>query len=169
MPGLGNSGPHHWQTFFETTGSRFIRVNQSNWEEPICVDWIEKLDRTLKDFDLSKVILVGHSLGCVTIAHWALKYRQTVKAAFLVAPSDVEVNSDKFPGHGFSPIPNEPLNFKSIVVASENDPWISPDRARFFAKNWGSEFVNIGNAGHINADSGYGEWLQGLEMLKTLE
>ena len=58
------------------------------------------------------------------------------------------------------------FNFKSIVVTSSNDEWVTLERAEFFAENWGSEFINIGNAGHINAASGFGEWPKGLEILK---
>ena len=54
------------------------------------------------------------------------------------------------------------------MVASSNDPWVSPERAKYFANNWGSEFINIGNAGHINAASGYGRWEKGLEILMRL-
>jgi predicted alpha/beta hydrolase family esterase len=40
------------------------------------------------------------------------------------------------------------------------------ERARQFAEVWGSEFVNIGAAGHINTASGYGEWPEGLALLQ---
>jgi uncharacterized protein len=115
------------------------------------------------------VVLIGHSLGCVTIAHWANKTNHTIKGALLVAPSDIENPVYTFPAKGFTPIPLQKLQFKSIVVASSDDPWVSIERAQYFAKCWGSEFVNVGNAGHINADSGYGKWPQGLEILKQLE
>ncbi|MFC3561273.1 RBBP9/YdeN family alpha/beta hydrolase [Pedobacter jamesrossensis] len=60
------------------------------------------------------------------------------------------------------------INFKRIVVASINDEWISKERDEFFAKNWGSELISIGEAGHINAASGFGEWKEGLEILKSI-
>ena len=54
------------------------------------------------------------------------------------------------------------------MVASSNDVWVSLDRARYFANNWNSEFITIGEAGHINVSSGFGEWKEGLEILKKL-
>ena len=42
-------------------------------------------------------------------------------------------------------------------------------RDRYFAEKWGSELINIGNAEHINADSGFGEWKECLEILKEIE
>ena len=48
------------------------------------------------------------------------------------------------------------------------DPWVSLERAKYFATNWGSEFINIGKAGHVNVASGHREWNQGLDILKQL-
>lgn len=168
VPGLGNSGPEHWQTFFETSGDNFKRIIQKEWDAPVCGDWVETIDKTINDHDPSIVVLIAHSLGCSTIAHWSIQYKKKIKGALLVAPSDVEAQQYDFPAKGFSPIPKEKINFKTIVVASEDDPWVSLDRAKYFAGNWGSEFINIGKAGHINAASGHYKWKEGLNILKRL-
>jgi len=65
-------------------------------------------------------------------------------------------------------MPIRELAFKSITVVSSNDKWVSPERAEFFAKSWNSQLINIGPHGHINADTGFGEWPQGEELLKQL-
>lgn len=168
VPGLGNSGPEHWQTFFEKSGSNFQRINQREWDAPTCEDWISTIDKALSGYDLSTVVLIGHSLGCSTIAHWAVKYQRQIKGALLVAPSDLESPQYTFPSTGFAPIPLRKINFRTIVVASADDVWVSLDRASFFAEQWGSEFINIGNAGHINVAGGYTNWEEGLEILKRL-
>ncbi len=168
VPGLGNSGPEHWQTFFETSGDNFKRIIQKEWDAPICGDWIVAIDKAINDYDPASVILIAHSLGCVTIAHWANQYKKKIKGALLVAPSDVEAQKYNFPATGFAPTPTEKINFKTIVVASEDDPWVSLQRAKQFAANWGSEFINIGKAGHINAASGHYDWKEGLDILYRL-
>lgn len=168
IPGLGNSGPEHWQTFFEQSGDNFKRIQQKDWDSPKCEDWIETIEKELNGYDLSEVVLIGHSLGCSTIAHWAAKHGKQIKGALLVAPSDLEAPQYTFPATGFAPIPLKKLNFKTIVVASADDIWVSLERAEFFAESWGSEFINIGNAGHINAASGHTNWTEGLELLKKL-
>ena len=168
VPGLGNSGPEHWQTFFENSANNFKRINQQEWDAPVCSDWLATIDKTITDYDPATVVLIGHSLGCTTIAHWATQYKKKIKGALLVAPSDVEAQQYSFPAKGFAPTPKEKINFKTIVVASEDDPWVSLARAKYFAINWGSEFINIGKAGHINVASGHTEWRQGLEILKQL-
>ena len=170
LPGLGNSGPLHWQTLWQNAHSDFIRVEQANWETPEKEEWIDTIDQELIKHPLSQVVLVGHSLACTTIAYWAKKYNRKIKGALMVAPSDTETELYKtFQTTGFTPVPLEPLPFKSIVVASEDDIYVSLERATLFAKAWGSEFINIGKAGHINSASGLGEWKQGLKLLNSIK
>jgi uncharacterized protein len=168
VPGLGNSGPEHWQTYFENSADNFYRIEQQEWEAPSCDEWVKTIDQKVLEFDISTVVLIGHSLGCTTIAHWAVKCNRTIKGALLVAPSDLEAPQYTFPTTGFVPIPLDRINFKTIVVASADDIWVSLERAKFFADNWKSEFINIGNAGHINTASGYTNWIEGMTILKTL-
>ncbi|PXV62855.1 hypothetical protein CLV62_11771 [Dysgonomonas alginatilytica] len=168
IPGLGNSGPEHWQTFFEKSGDNFIRINQQDWDAPNCHEWIKNIDETVSNYDPSTVILIGHSLGCITIAHWAKQFGKKIKGALLVAPSDIESPLYTFTSSGFTPICLEKINFDTIIVSSTNDPWVSTKRAELFAESWGSKLISIGDAGHINAESGYGEWQEGLEILKKL-
>lgn len=168
VPGLGNSGPQHWQTYFERSGSNFQRIEQQEWDAPNCKDWLANIDAAVAPYDPQTVILIGHSLGCATIAHWANRSKKIIKGALLVAPSDIENPVYTFPSVGFTPMPDKMINFKTIVVASEDDIWGTLERQSFFARNWGSELINIGSAGHINTTSGYGEWAEGLEILKKL-
>lgn len=167
VPGLGNSGPEHWQTYFEKSGSNFQRINQKEWDAPKCEDWIATIDKAISNYDPSTIVLIAHSLGCATVAHWATNYNRQIKGALLVAPSDLEAQHYTFPATGFAPIPLKKLIFKTIVIASEDDVWVTFERAKFFANHWGSEFINIGKAGHINVASGYTNWEEGLEILRS--
>ncbi|MER0440128.1 alpha/beta fold hydrolase [Emticicia sp. W12TSBA100-4] len=169
IPGLGNSDENHWQTHFENSGENFIRINQKSWDEPDCEDWIQNIEKAVSDYEPSNVVLIAHSMGCTAVAQWAKRFPKTIKGALLVAPSDIENPVYTFPMTGFTPIPLEKLPFKSIVVASSNDIWVSEERAKFFADAWGSEYLNIGEAGHINVAGGYGEWPAGLELLKSFD
>ena len=60
----------------------------------------------------------------------------------------------------------EPFAFRSLVVASRNDSFGSLAHARDCATAWGSELVDIGQAGHINAESGHGEWHEGYALFQ---
>jgi predicted alpha/beta hydrolase family esterase len=171
IPGLWNSGPEHWQTLWEAADFTFRRVQQADWETPRCEDWVENLDAAIAAVIAagSDVILVAHSLGCATVAHWSRASRRPVRGAFLVAPSDVEAPIYPPGTSGFSPMPLEPLRFPSLVVNSPDDPWISSERARQFAAAWGSRFVEIAPAGHINSASGLGDWPEGRSLLAELQ
>ena len=169
VPGLGSSGPDHWQTYFEHALPDCTRIEQREWDVPDRAEWVARLEAALAGEDLSQVVLVAHSLGCATVAHWASKYGHRIKGALLVAPSDVETaHYAAFPTTGFAPMPMARLPFPSKVVCSQNDEWATPARTRQFAEAWGSELVDIGAAGHINAVSGYGAWPAGLALLEEL-
>jgi predicted alpha/beta hydrolase family esterase len=101
IPGLGNSGPDHWQTHLEKSGDHFIRINQLDWEKPASKDWVETIEQALVGYDLADVILIGHSLGCTAIANWAKKYQKKIKGALLVAPSDLDAPRYTFDTVGF--------------------------------------------------------------------
>lgn len=168
VPGLGSSGPQHWQTLWEQQHPEFVRVEQHNWEMPDCRDWVANLDEAVMQHDPAQVVLVAHSLACIAVAFWAKQYKRPIKAALLVAPADSEAADFPEGTTGFTPIRLETLPFRSLVVASTTDPYITDARARQLAQAWGSGFVSIGPAGHINTEAGFGEWEEGLELLKRL-
>jgi len=168
VPGRYDSGPKHWQNCWERDDPKHVRhVRQREWEKPNAKDWIAELDRAVVAAG-PDVVLVGHSLGCCTIALWARKHKRAVRGALLVAPSDTGRKSYPKGARGFKPMPLRPLPFPSIVVASSNDPYVSQARAKRFAKAWGSRYVCIGDAGHINSESGYGAWPGGMQLLRSL-
>jgi len=169
VPGLAGSGPQHWQTIWEVQQpDLFSRIEQDNWDWPNREDWVERMQQQISTLT-SPAILVAHSLGCITVAHWAAKYASPwIEGALLVAPADAELSKRLNFVEGFIPIPFSPLPFKSIVVASTNDIYASIKRSQFFADAWGSEFINLGKKGHINAVSKLGDWPEGKNILKQL-
>ncbi len=168
LPGLGNSGEQHWQSIWEKEHN-FTRIQQNDWETPVCTDWIANINKAVDQHNPANVILVGHSLACTAIAYWAQQYPTKIKGALLVALSDTEADSFPISPTGFAPMPLNKLPFPSIAVASTNDFYVTPQRAEQFAADWGSDLINIGEAGHINTDAGFGRWDEGLEILKRLD
>ena len=168
IPGWNGSGSSHWQSLWERQMPNVIRVEQANWDHPRKTEWMATLLAAIDAHPGS--ILVAHSLGSVLVAQMAEDHPDVdVSAAMLVAPPD----ADNFariedPLRDFSPMPKRHIPFPTIVVASEDDPYISSTRARFFATRWGSDFVDVGRKGHINADSGLGDWPEGQAILKRL-
>ncbi len=172
LPGLGNSGPEHWQSYWERNHPSFKRIAQAEWEAPDCHDWVFNLDHAIEASN-DELVLVGHSSSCALIGHWASYAKNTpqiekIKGALLVAPSDAEADSYPLGAKNFRPMPLQTLPFPSIVVASTDDVYVTMERAQFFAQAWGSRLVNLGAAGHINSASGLGDWPHGLQLLQEL-
>lgn len=166
-PGFGNSGEGHWQSLWEVSNPSFKRVQQRDWENPVCEEWVDALEKAIEEAG-SEVIIVAHSLACLVVAHWASKKHHSIKGALLVAPP--QASGDAFPKSalGFENTPLLPFDFPSIVVASTNDEYVSIEYARHLAQAWGSEFVNIGDRGHINTQSALGFWDEGFALLEKL-
>ena len=167
IPGLYNSGPEHWQSYFERELKGCVRIEQSEWNAPVCDEWIGIIDRAVQEHG-DRVVLAAHSLGCATVAHWAMRYKREIAGALLVGPSDVEAPTYPFGTTGFKPMALQRLPFPSIVVASRNDQFVTFERAQYFASCWGSELEDAGDAGHLNTDAGYGPWPRGKELLQRL-
>ena len=167
VPGLGGSGPHHWQTYLERSFPGTSRVHQDNWERPDRAAWTERLTAAIAASP--GAVLVAHSLGCAVVAHAAAAQEDLpVAAALLVAPADLDREHASACLWGFTPMPCMPLRFRSIVVASSDDPYVTLARARACADGWGAEFVVAGALGHINVDAGLGPWPDGERLLRRL-
>ena len=167
VPGLYNSSPQHWQRIWAAHQPTFRVIEQQDWNTPSCDDWTATVDAAVRE-ESRPVVLVGHSMGCMTIIQWALRYPRPLAGALLVAPSDTEADSFPIGTRGFAPIPLERLPFPSIVIASSNDKFVSLARAQHFATSWGSSFVNLGPQGHITAADGFGAWPEGSTYLEQL-
>ncbi|TGE23325.1 RBBP9/YdeN family alpha/beta hydrolase [Hymenobacter metallicola] len=167
VPGLGSSGPLHWQSLWEQHYG-YSRVEQQEWEAPVCADWVQGLEQAVQAA-AGPVVLVAHSLACSTIAYWARQHSTgPVRAALLVAPADTEQADFPAQAVGFAPMPLHQLPFPSIVVASSTDEYVPLARAAHFARAWGSRFVEAGALGHINSASALGLWPQGHVLLQEL-
>ncbi|MEQ1713333.1 MAG: alpha/beta hydrolase [Hyphomicrobium sp.] len=181
IPGWSSSGPDHWQSRWERSLTTARRVEQDDWFKPSRDKWVASIAAAVVNAARPPV-LVAHSLGCAAVVHVAHKLpRGLVAGAFLVAPADVDLAAswpvtagyvfDRDHG-GFAPLPRAALPFPSALVASQDDPYCSFERARELAYDWGAALVDGGQSGHINVSSGHGPWPEGLlrfgSFLKSL-
>jgi uncharacterized protein len=168
LPGWLDSAPTHWQSRWEALHGD-TRVQQSDWLWPKRGDWMARLEEVLLE-DERPALLAAHSLGCQLVAAWAAHSRHAtrVKGALLVAPPDIE-REDMPPNLlPWRPIVRRRLPFASIVVASSDDPYCTPERSAHMAQDWGAERVDIGARGHINGESRLGDWAAGRALLDNL-
>ena len=167
LAGIGNSGPDHWQSLWQTANASAVKLEHSEWDTPDRFVWVRELEEALAQV-ASPVVLVAHSLACLLVAHWALASRRTVTGALLVSVPDPAGPSFPAEAKNFGPVPLQRLPFQSIVVSSDNDPYGTSQYMLACANAWGSRFCSVGSLGHINASSGLGAWAQGQVWLHEL-
>jgi predicted alpha/beta hydrolase family esterase len=168
VPGLRDHVDAHWQTLLATDlalrGRKLRTVPPMGRADLDCATKVAAIEREAQAID-GPVILVAHSGGCVMVAHWARQTKRAVHGALLAAPPDFErpmpagyPTIDELRANGWLPVPREPLPFPSIVAASRNDPLGEYERVADLARGWGSRLVDLGEVGHLNPASGFGEW-----------
>lgn len=165
-PGLHNSGPDHWQSRWQRLFPAFERVEQDDWEVPELARWSARVDQLrhagAEHGDPRPIIIVAHSFGSLATVHSVARDPAGVAGVLLVAPAD----PDKF--DVTDQLPRQALPVPSIMIGSTNDPWVAAPRAALWAERWHSQFIDGGPLGHINAESGLGDWPEGLEILYFL-
>ncbi len=168
LPGWQGSGPAHWQSRWEAAHG-YTRVEQHDWLHPLRGDWITRLESVVRETP-GPLVLAAHSLGCLLVTAWAAISPSTdrVIGALLVTPGDTE--HGELPGalHSWRVIARQRLPFRSTLVASQNDPYCTFDRARELARDWGSTLVDAGPVGHLMPASGVADWPQGQALLQAL-
>ncbi|MFM8899664.1 MAG: RBBP9/YdeN family alpha/beta hydrolase [Burkholderiales bacterium] len=161
LPGWLNSDAAHWQSRWEVLHG-YTRVEQDDWTWPRRGDWMARLDEVIQQQE-APVVLVAHSLGCQLVAAWAAHSQHTdrVLAAWLVAPPDTEREATPPNLFNWRPMVRSKLPFPSRALVSSDDPYCALDRAEGLARDWGSEMELLGPCGHINGESGLGDWDDG--------
>lgn len=171
VPGLNNSNPQHWQSLWEAQRDDCHRVDLGGWDDPHRNTWINKLNLAIHQAG-RPVVLVAHSLGCLAVAWWAEyeqpSYANPVVGALLVAPPDVDRTGADPRLARFGACPRNPLPFPAFLAASQDDHYCKLKTSRMLARDWGARFAFAGAIGHINADSGIGDWDFGKVLLEQL-
>lgn len=168
IPGIYNSGPTHWQSLWQTRHAGVARVEQADWDHPDCDTWVRTLDDAIAASP-QPPILVAHSLGCLVAVHWAARHHRPVQALLLVAVPDPGGPNFPADAKGFAPLPAvlpaQPDLPRRVMMSSTSDPYSTPGFSAQCASAWNAEHVVLGERGHLNADSGLGDWPQGWELV----
>lgn len=174
VPGYHGSGPGHWQSWLEGELPEARRIAGIDWDTPLLARWAGEVRREI-DAAAGAVWLVAHSFGCLASAVAAADRPQRVAGLLLVAPADPErfellgVREDPQRSAGVGCfLPQSAFSCPSILVASRSDPWLQRETARAWAERWGSRLIDIGDAGHVNVESGHGPWPLALSLLQQL-
>lgn len=178
VPGLRDAVPLHWQTLLEARlrGSRrpVVSVPPMGRADLVCARRVAAIERVAQSAD-GPIVIVAHSGGVAMVVHWAMQTCRPVHGALLVTPPDLERPMPQgYPGvqalrkGGWLPLPHFRLPFHSIVAGSRNDPLASFGRVARMAQSWGSLLVDLGEVGHLNPASGYGDWPMADQLIERL-
>lgn len=164
IPGLDGSPAPHWQHWWQATDPTAKIVEQISWSTPTPEAWVTEIaGATMIHPD---TVLVGHSLGAIAIVRLLASWPQVrIASALLVAPAEPQISPRTA---AFGRIPERPLRVPVVVAASTNDPWMPQARARQLARAWRGDFVDMGEAGHINVEAGFGPWPEGKALRHLL-
>jgi hypothetical protein len=174
VPGLRDHVDQHWQTLLASRLECVRTVPPMGRTDLDCAARVRAIDEQVSAID-GPVIIVAHSGGVVMVAHWAQQTRHTIAGALLATPPDFETPMPEgYPtlaaleSGGWLPVPRGALPFPSIVAASRNDPLAAFERVVQLAGNWRSRIVDLGEVGHLNPASGFGEWPRALSLIDEL-
>ncbi|OXI31431.1 hypothetical protein CFB89_18450 [Burkholderia sp. AU16741] len=165
VPGIGNSGPDHWQSHWEAAFPAAARIAPASWDAPDLADWMAALDEAVANAGAAPLV-VCHSLGCLLFAHWHAVSSRAVRGAFLVAMPDPA--GPRFPvaAAAFANLPNGGLGRVPVLaIASADDPYDPSGRALEWATEHGAAPLLLGARGHLNAASGLAGWAEGRALL----
>jgi len=164
----------HWQTHLAAAVPGTATVEPLRENKLSCAARVRALDDALAAIN-GPVILVAHSAGVMTVAHWARQHRRAIHGALLATPADLETplpegypTLDQLSANGWLPVPREPLPFPALVAASRNDPLARFVRVAAMAQDWHARCVDLGEVGHLNPASGYGAWPMAQDLIEEL-
>ena len=167
VAGHEGSGEAHWQQRLIAKLSAAKLVEQDDWLYGSLPKAVARLVEAVAQAT-KPVVFVAHSAGCVLVAHAVPELRaagllEKIRGAYLVsAPAEGPLGACRGIDPLFNVIPMTHLPFKTLLVASSNDPFATPAEQAALAEAWGAELVDAGAQGHINTASGHGPWPEGL-------
>ena len=174
VPGLRDHVEQHWQTLLAARLPRVRTVPPMGREDLDCAKRVAAIEQAAQEID-GPLVIVAHSGGVVMVAHWARQTKRAVQGALLATPPDFDrpmpdgyPTLDALRAGGWLPVPRQRLPFPSIVAASRNDPLGSFERVQEYARDWGSELVDLGQVGHLNPASGFGPWAEAEPLIAYL-
>ncbi len=168
LHGWGGSDYPHWQAW---TASELIKKNYTvsfpqlpNKDMPTLDEWMGFLEKEFNHFKPD--IVVCHSLANILWFHFVQKYNsKPIEKLMLVSPvsqAPIEEVETFYP----YPIVEDLKAQEIIMVSSTNDPYMSVDEAIDLQSKLNIGLKILEDAGHINADSGYGELSCAVEWIE---
>ncbi|NPA66179.1 MAG: serine hydrolase family protein [Epsilonproteobacteria bacterium] len=173
LHGWGGSPYPHWQSYIASEIAKdygcvnFVRF--PDMDNPSLSKWLDTALLEIKYFHPD--IIICHSLANTLWFHLCNEglIPYCVEHLFLVAPPSLQCNIEEL--NSFFPvnIPKQLYAKNAKLIISDNDPYMDLDEAKELQKSLHVDMQILHNAGHINADSGFGEWKSFLEEIRSCQ
>ena len=166
LHGWGGSDAPHWQAELAAEIAKNYGTVSfpllDNCHFPSKNRWVKQVRQILEEFKPDTVVC--HSLAN-TLWFWLCQEDiETIQRLFMVSPPSLTTKEATIKTFFPCEMP-EMLYAKEIqIIVSDNDPYIEVAEAETMAKHYNIPLTIIKDAGHINADSGYGKW----ELIENL-
>ncbi len=166
LHGLEGSGPEHWQSWLagrlRARGLEVAYPRLPDADNPRVERWLAALADELARLPAGETTVLCHSLGSLLwLHHAATRPALAAARALLVSPPQPDVDDPQSPG--FRPVPLDREGVAAAaretrLVCSTTDPWCPQEVSRRIGAETGIEIDWLADAGHVNADAGYGPW-----------
>jgi len=160
LHGWGGSDAPHWQAELASEIAKNYGTVSfpllDNCHFPSKNRWVKQLKTLLEEFKPDTVVC--HSLAN-TLWFWLCQEEiPQIKRLFMVSPPSLTTEVDTIKTFFPCTMPEKLYADKVQMIVSDNDPYIEVAEAEEIAKYYDIPLTTIKDAGHINADSGYGKW-----------
>jgi len=160
LHGWGGSDHPHWQSELALEIAKDYGTVSfpllDNCHFPSKNRWVKQVKQILEEFKPDTVVC--HSLAN-TLWFWLCQEDiETVENLFMVSPPSLNTTESTIKTFFPCDVP-EDIHAKNIdMIVSDNDPWVELDEAQEIANILKANYRVIKDAGHINAESGFGKW-----------
>ena len=167
VPGWNGSGAGHWQTWLEEqlrgAGRETRRPAFADLDHPDLPGWLAALRAALADLPADGYDVVAHSLGAVLWLHHVADPGSSPRAARVLLVSPPSPATDLAEVAAFFPPPMDIDTVRrgadgTVLVAGDDDPYLPEGVGATYGLPLRIATTVIPGGGHLNTESGFGEW-----------
>jgi hypothetical protein len=156
----------------EKIGFEVFSPQMPGGKYPKLEEWLSLMNKLIKKAD-KHTYLIGHSLGCVTVARYLENLPKETKVGGAIFVAGFSDDLDSKETHNFT---EKPLNAdkvrshtkKLICISSEDDKWVPFKIAKKFQEQLKAKLILDNGKGHFSGSEGINELPSALNALMEI-